>query len=128
VIQPDGTTRGRIALLGRVPDDQLRWLYGRASMLVAASFEDYGLTPLEAAMFGKPTVALRAGGYLDTVLEGNTGVFFDDLVPAAIADAIAEAEEYDWAPAEILVHADRFSPRRFQARIRAVVAQVETAS
>lgn len=123
-IQPDGTTRGRVTLLGRVPDDQLRWLYSRASMLVAASFEDYGLTPLEAAMFGKPTVALRAGGYLDTVVEGNSGVFFDDLTPAAIADAVAESEEYDWEPADILVHADRFSPKRFHARIRAAVSNV----
>jgi len=120
-IQPDGTTRGRIALLGRVSDDQLRWLYSRASMLVAASFEDYGLTPLEAAMFGKPTVALRAGGYLDTVAEGTSGVFFDVLTPAAIADAVAETDDFDWEPAEILVHADRFSPKRFQRRIHAAV-------
>lgn len=126
VVQPDGTTRGRIALLGRVPDDQLRWLYGRAALLVAASFEDYGLTPLEAAMFGKPTVALRAGGYLDTVAEGTTGVFFDDLSPAAIADAVTETDEYDWEPADILVHADRFSPKRFHARIRAAVLEGAT--
>jgi glycosyltransferase involved in cell wall biosynthesis len=95
-------------------------------MLVAASFEDYGLTPLEAAMFGKPTVALRAGGYLDTVAEGTSGVFFDELTPAAIADAVAETDEFDWAPADILVHADRFSPKRFQRRIRAAVADGST--
>lgn len=122
-VQPNGTTRGRITLLGRIPDEELRWLYSRASMLVAASFEDYGLTPLEAAMFGKPTVALRAGGYLDTVVEGETGVFFDDLTPASIADSVGEADEYDWDPADILVHADRFAPRRFRRRIRELVGE-----
>ena len=125
-MQPDGTTRGRVTLLGRIPDDQLRWAYSKASMLVAASYEDYGLTPLEAAMFGKPTVSLRAGGYLDTVVEGDTGVFFDDLTPAAIADAVDEAEDYDWDPATILVHGDRFSPKRFQARLRSQVEQFST--
>lgn len=120
-VRQDGTTRGRISLLGRVDDDELRWLYARSSMLVAASYEDYGLTPLEAAMFGKPTVALRAGGYLDTIAEGDSGLFFDELSPVAIADAAAEAAEYDWEPAQILVHGDRFSPKRFQARMRAAV-------
>ena len=57
--------------------------------LVAASYEDFGLTPLEAAAFGKPTAALRFGGFLDTVSEGETGVFFDDARAAGdIADAL----------------------------------------
>ena len=40
-------------------------------------FEDFGLTPLEVAAFGKPTAAPRLGGFLDTIVEGRTGVFYD---------------------------------------------------
>ena len=49
--------------------------------LVAPSLEDFGLTPLEAGAFGKPTLALRCGGYLDTVAEGVNGLFFDRPAP-----------------------------------------------
>ena len=56
---------------------------GRASALVAASYEDFGLTPVEAAAFGRPTAALRWGGFLDTIVEGTTGCFFDEPTPEA---------------------------------------------
>ena len=52
----------RVKLAGRVSDAQLRWAYRNCVALAAASIEDYGLTPLEAAAFGRPTVALHAGG------------------------------------------------------------------
>ena len=47
---------------------------------VAASHEDFGLTPLEAASFGKPAAVLRWGGFLDTVVEGVSGIFFETMV------------------------------------------------
>ena len=111
---------GRISLLGRIPDDQLRWLYRNSSMLVAASFEDYGLTPLEAATFGKPTVALNAGGYLDTIIPGETGLFFDTLAPAGIAAALRDAADHRWHVQSILDHAELFSPAGFRQRIRTI--------
>ena len=55
--------------------------------LIAASYEDFGLTPIEAAVSGKPSIVLRWGGFLDTVVEDSTGVFFDRPEPAAIAAA-----------------------------------------
>jgi glycosyltransferase involved in cell wall biosynthesis len=70
-----------VRFLGRVTDGELRWLYSQCEGLVAAAFEDFGLTPIEAAICGKPTAALRAGGFLDTVVDGQTGVFFDTLTP-----------------------------------------------
>ena len=66
-----------VTVLGRVADEELRWLYAACLGLVAASYEDFGLTPIEAAAFGRPTAALRWGGFLDTVVEGTTGLFFD---------------------------------------------------
>ena len=60
-------------MVGEVSDAGLRWLYANSTGLVAASYEDFGLTPLEAASFGLPTAALRWGGFLDTIVEGVTG-------------------------------------------------------
>ena len=83
-------------LLGTVSDAQLRWLYASATGLLAASFEDFGLTPLEAAAFGTPTAALRWGGYLDTIIEGETGLFFDRPETASIRQAVQELAR--WRP------------------------------
>lgn len=112
---------GRVHLLGRVPDPELRWLYRNASFLVAASHEDFGLTPLEAGAFGTPVVALRGGGYLDTVADGVNGVFFDRLDAASISSAIARADAVPWSAPAIEAHLGRFSEKHFVDRLRAVV-------
>ena len=90
-----------MTFLGRVDDDELRWLYGACIGLVAASYEDFGLTPVEAAAFGRPTAALRWGGFLDTIVEGETGVFFDEPEPAAIAAAVDDLVRTAWSEAAL---------------------------
>jgi len=112
---------GNVRILGRVEDDELRWLYGAAIGLVAASYEDFGLTPVEAAAFGRPTAALRWGGFLDTIEEGTTGVFFDRPEPGPIADALRELVSADWSAPALVAHAGRFAPTQFLDAIGAVV-------
>jgi glycosyltransferase involved in cell wall biosynthesis len=114
----------RVRLLGRVDDDQLRWLYRNTAALVAASYEDYGLSPLEAGAFGKPSVVLGDGGYLDTVVPGRTGVFFDAPQPTAIAGAIEDALARSWSPRRIAAHVATFGADRFSARLREIVGDV----
>jgi glycosyltransferase involved in cell wall biosynthesis len=112
-----------ITFLGGVDDASLRWLYANAAALVAASFEDYGLTPLEAAAFGKPTAALRFGGFLDTVVDGETGVLFDAPEPEATASAVETVLHEDWDADALKGHAARFSHERFVARLREIVEE-----
>jgi glycosyltransferase involved in cell wall biosynthesis len=110
-----------VRMLGAVSDDELRWLYANCSAVVAASHEDFGLTPLEAAVFGKASVVLRAGGFLDTVVEGITGVFFDTPEPHAIRRAVRSWAGGAWDEATLRAHADTFSEARFCARLREIV-------
>ena len=112
-----------VTLLGSVDDPSLRWLYRSCSGLVAASYEDFGLTPVEAAGFGKPTAALRWGGYLDTIVEGRTGVFFDLPAPQAIADALSCLAGTPWDAEDLGAHARRFAPTVFIERMNEVVAE-----
>ncbi|MEL7976728.1 glycosyltransferase [Isoptericola sp. F-RaC21] len=112
---------GQVVLAGRVDDAELRWLYRRAALLVAASYEDYGLTPLEAGAFGVPVAALRAGGYLDTVVPGVNGVYFDAVTPASVARAIDEARATRWDDGAIDAHVQRLGVPRFLDRLRQVV-------
>jgi glycosyltransferase involved in cell wall biosynthesis len=112
-----------ISLVGSVADDELRWLYSSCAGVVAASYEDYGLTPLEAAAFGKPAAVLRWGGFRDTVIEGETGVFFDRPEASEIRTAVDELATRSWDPHQITAHADRFSEESFVARLRTIVEE-----
>ncbi len=109
-------------LLSRLSDAQLRWTYAHAVALLAPSYEDFGLTPLEAAAFGRPTLALHAGGYLDTVDPSTSGAFFEAATPEAIAQSVRTWRTHRWDPAAIERHADDFSEARFIDRIRTEVA------
>jgi len=113
-----------VTFLGRVGDDELRWLYGACIGLVTASYEDFGLTPVVAAAFGRPTAALRWGGFLDTIVEGETGVFFDEPAPGAIAAAIDELGRTSWSEAALVRHAESFGPSRFLDALAVVVEEV----
>jgi glycosyltransferase involved in cell wall biosynthesis len=113
--------RGRVVFLGNVSDGELLWLYQNASCLATASHEDFGLVPLEANAFGLPVLALRWGGFLDTIVEGETGLFFDQPVPRAIADGLEEIERRCWDVGRLQAHARRFSEESFISRLRAIV-------
>lgn len=111
-----------VTLTGRVNDAQLRWLYANSAGLVSASFEDFGLTPVEAALYGKPCALLRAGGFLDTTIEGVTGLFFDAPDPRQIADAVRALLSEDWDAIKIATTAERYSEAGFARRMVEIVA------
>jgi glycosyltransferase involved in cell wall biosynthesis len=111
-----------VRLVQDLDDGQLRWVYANSTVLVAPSVEDYGLTPLEAGAFGKPTLALRGGGYLDTIREGVNGSFFDDASPTAIRRAVVANADRSWDEDLIREHADLFGEDAFIDRIREYVA------
>ncbi|MBW8172856.1 glycosyltransferase [Ornithinimicrobium sp. Arc0846-15] len=105
-------------IVSDLSEAQLRWCYQRAHLLLAPSREDFGLTPLEANRFGVPTVALRAGGYLDTVAEGVSGEYFDDVDPDLIRAALVRADGREWQRSAVEANAARFSEAAFAQRLR----------
>lgn len=117
----EATAPANVSFAGEVDDATLRWLYRSASALVSASYEDFGLTPVEAAAFGKPSAVLRWGGFLDTVAEGETGIFFDDLLARSVADAVRRVRAGAWDPGHLRAHATRYAPEGFAARLREIV-------
>ena len=113
-------------MLEGLTDGELAWAYATAIALIAPSFEDYGLTPLEAAMLGTPTLALRAGGYLDTVAEGVSGAFFPHATAAAIGEAVVANRGRSWNSAAIQAHAGRFDEGSFAANLRRIVSALKS--
>jgi glycosyltransferase involved in cell wall biosynthesis len=120
--EPDQSLPPNVQAVGRVPEEQLRWLYAHARALVSVSREDFGLTPVEANAFGTPVLVLRAGGFLDSTVEGESGLFVeDDAVDTIVAGVRSFPTEWDRAP--VLRNADRFSGESFAARIVEVIAE-----
>jgi glycosyltransferase involved in cell wall biosynthesis len=112
-----------VLMLSDLTDAQLNGLYRDCRALVAASYEDYGLTTVEAGVWGRPTIALRRGGYLDTVEDGISGIFFDFATPEVIADAVARFEISLFEPDKIQKHVAQFNEKRYAERLSATVTE-----
>lgn len=112
------TAPPNVTFLQDLTDGQMRVIYERSRGLVAASYEDFGLTPLEAASFGKPSAVLRAGGFLDTMIDGVTATFFPSTEPSEIAAAIERLCSDKWSETTLTRHAQGFSEARFVSALR----------
>ncbi|MGD8200606.1 glycosyltransferase [Ornithinimicrobium sp. W1679] len=113
-----------VRLVSGLTDAELRWTYRHATGLVAPSREDFGLTPLEANSWGLPVVALRAEGYLDTVVPGLTGVFFERSTPVDISRAVDTAAAQQWSTEALRAHVRSFGEESFRRRIREIVEEM----
>ncbi|HKP40985.1 glycosyltransferase [Mycobacterium sp.] len=113
-----------VMMLSDLTDGQMAWLYKNCRALLAASYEDYGLTPIEAGVWGRPSVALRFGGFLDTIDEGVTGMYFDEPEPRAIAEALDRFEATSFDADKIRSHVEQFTEEVFTERLHAAVDQL----
>lgn len=124
VVVGDGPERARlesmagpsVRFLGRVDRAELLDLFARCHAYLVPGIEDFGMAPVEAMAAGKPVIAHAAGGALETVVDGETGVFFDRQTPEALVDAIERLDALTFDPAVIRRNAERFSPPVFRRR------------
>lgn len=112
-----------VQFLGRVSDAELKDLLARCRAFIFPGEEDFGITPLEASASGRPVVAFAAGGALDTIAEGQTGVFFREQRVEAVMEAIQTVELHAWDPHQIRAHAERFDTSVFHREMGAFVEQ-----
>ena len=112
-----------IEFLGRLDDDRIRDLYRHCRLLVFPGEEDFGIVPVEAQACGRPVVAYGIGGVLETVVDGQTGIFFHAQTEAALLTAIEQAAATTWDPAAIRASAERFSEANFIGGLTASIAR-----
>jgi len=110
-----------VEFLGYQSDAVVHDYYARCKALVFPGEEDFGLTPVEAQASGRPVVAYAAGGSRETVIDGETGVFFHEQTPEALNEAIDRFETIDFDPARARRNAERFDFAVFEKQIRAFV-------
>ena len=104
-----------IEMRGRVDDDELNGLLHGCITAVQAGTEDFGLGPLEANAAGRPAVAFAAGGALETVVDGVSGLLVHEQTVEAFAAAIDRARSMEWDVQKIRTHAESFSEPAFHA-------------
>ncbi len=110
-----------VEVLGRVPDGQVEELFANCRAFLFPGEEDFGISPLEASACGRPVVAYRAGGAMETVVDGKTGVFFDEPTVDAVCEAIQRLDNLDVNPEAMRAHAEKFDVSAFQARLLSIV-------
>ncbi len=124
VVIGDGPDRARlealagptIQFLGRASDSVVETYASRCRALLFPGEEDFGMVPLEINAAGRPVIAYKAGGALDTVVDGLSGVFFEKDVSDSLADAIQDFESRSWNVKAIREHAEQFDSASFQQK------------
>ncbi len=130
IIIGDGTDRKRLesiagpntTFLGRLPDTEVTSALENCRALLFPGEEDFGMTPLEANAAGKPCVAYRSGGALDSVIDGQTGILFSEPTAESLAEGLLKVEQINWDPQRLHAHARRFDSSVFAERFLQLVA------
>lgn len=115
-----------IEFLGFVPDDQMIPLIARAkALLLSSEDEDFGITPIEAQAAGTPVVALRAGGYLETVIEGKTGLFFDEPTVASLVEVLQRFDPHRFKEIDCRKNAQCFAKEKFVKEVLQLIQKAK---
>ena len=113
--------RANIEFVGRVSDAEKTRLLSHAKAFVHPQVEDLGITPIESMACGRPVIAYGAGGVTETVIPGETGVFFYEQTWEALLDTVLHFDEHAWDPGRIRSHALRFSREAFKQKMQRYV-------
>jgi glycosyltransferase involved in cell wall biosynthesis len=109
------SAKSNIKFLGPVSDSELVKIYQNARAFMMPQDEDFGITSVEAQSFGVPVIAYKRGGALDTVIDGKTGVFFDNQSVSSLKDAIAKFDTISFNSGYLITNAKRFGEDRFKS-------------
>jgi glycosyltransferase involved in cell wall biosynthesis len=125
IIAGDGRDRAALEAMagptvefkGRLPWADVVRLMANCRAFLFPGYEDFGITPLEAQAAGRPVIALARGGALDTVKEGETGLFFREQSVKALVATVEQFEQCSFDPAAARANAERFSIPRFRKEL-----------
>jgi glycosyltransferase involved in cell wall biosynthesis len=122
----EGMAGPSIKLLGYQSDEIIAQYYSNCRAFIMAGEEDFGITPLEAQASGRPVIAFRKGGALETVVEYKTGLFFDEQTSSSLINTLRVFDSYSFDPVQIRNHAESFSEENFKEKIMSFIRGVTT--
>jgi len=111
--------RENIKLVSKLSFADLKRAYSRCKGLIFTAEEDFGIIPVEVAASGRPVLAYRGGGALETIIEGGSGLFFDEQTPDSLIDGVHRLERWlpDFEPKLAVQSVQRFAPGAFDIGI-----------
>jgi len=107
-----------ISFLGQLTDQELLGYYQKCAALVFPQEEDFGLVPLEAQACGRPVIAYKAGGALETVVEGRTGEFFFPQTKEALIEKVADFKIERYKKEDCRRNAEKFGFKVFEREFK----------
>lgn len=110
-----------IEFVGTVSDQVLRDIYANCRALIFPQEEDFGIVALEAMAAGKPVIAFRGGGAIESIIEGETGLFFDEPTESALEKAVREFGAFSFDPQRIKNHTKGFDKEVFKKNIKGFI-------
>lgn len=114
----------KIEFVGEVTDEEkLELMRGAKAFLFAAEDEDFGIVPVEAMGVGTPVIAYRSGGPKESIIDGKTGIFFDELSVKSVVDAVKKFEETKIEPKDCINQAEKFDKKQFINHITKIVTE-----
>lgn len=113
---------GNVEFTGHLPWNEVETLFQKARALIFPGLEDFGIVPVEAQAFGCPVIAYGAGGALESVVDGKTGLFFQKQSPESLREAISRFEKASFKISDFQKNIERFTESRFRDRFYRVVA------
>lgn len=113
-----------VEFVGRAPFQTLKEVYSKCRAFIFPGIEDFGITPLEAQASGSPVIAYGEGGALETMIDGETGLFFDSQTADALVEAVDHFEGMQFDPLACRRQAERFSEPRFRQEIKDFLVKV----
>lgn len=97
-------------------------LYQRAKALIFPGVEDFGIVPVEAQSYGCPVIAYKKGGALETVLNGKTGIFFEEQNPLSILNAIRNFNKMTFEEKHFISHVKKFTYQNFYDKMKKIIS------
>lgn len=113
-----------VELLGRVEDSKVTQLMKNCQAFIFPTLEDFGISVVEANAAGKAVIAYGQGGALETIVDGKTGVFFNEQTSESIIEAVKKFEKMKVDPEDCRKQAEKFSKEVFKRKILEFVEQV----
>lgn len=110
-----------IEFLGALTDKKRNEYYARAKAFINPQEEDFGITVVESMAAGRPVIAYRSGGAVESIKDGVTGKFFDEQSWEALADTVVRFEPENFDPIKIKEHASQFDSSVFKQKIESLV-------
>ncbi|MBI1823076.1 MAG: glycosyltransferase [Nitrospirae bacterium] len=114
----ESISKPNITFLGKVSEERLKDLYRKSKAFIFPGEEDFGMAPVESMASGRPVIAFGKGGALETIIDGKTGIFFQEQNSESVIDAVKRFHKISFNSIDIRKHAKAFDSAQFRERMK----------